>query len=375
MTAEHSNTTIQTEFEKIKETVAAHFQLEDALVEHGIPTFYLKKPQETKQSFLRLLKALEPLGLMAVLRKTDGKLVLKILQKPPSRPSNVLVNWLLLFATIGTTFITGYILSEDFTDPLVGGATFTVAIMAVLGLHEIGHKLTANREGIEATPPYFIPGPPPLGRFLGIGTFGAVIMQKSLPPNKDSLFDIGISGPIFGFIISTIVTLIGIPFSSYEWIKPDTSTLPPLLLFRVALHFIQPQNLVPEPPGPEYTLAIRLHPVAFAGWVGLFVTMLNLMPAAMLDGGHVARSLFGEKTRTILTILSIVFLACVSLPMALFVMFMSIFRHPGPLDDVSELSTGRKLLVVVLVAIFVLSSFLYDLIYAFILFLREIFPV
>lgn len=367
------NITIQTEFEKLRETVSVYFQIEDALIEHGVPTFYLKQPQETKQPFLRLLKVLEPMGLIAVLRKSDGKIVLRILQKPPSKPSNVLVNWLLLFATVGTTFITGYILSEGFTDPLIGGLTFTIAIMAVLGLHEMGHKLTANKEGIEATPPYFIPGPPPLGQFWGgIGTFGAVIMQKSLPPNKDSLFDVGASGPIFGFVVSAIATLVGIPFSSYEWIKPDAITLPPLLFFRIAMRLLQPQTPVPSPPGPEYILAVRLHPVAFAGWVGLFVTMLNLMPAAMLDGGHVARSLFGEKTRAVLTVLSIAFLAYVSLPMAFFVMFMSMFKHPGPLDDVSELSTGRKLLAIVLVAILIFSSFLIDLIYEFILLLMEI---
>ncbi|MEM3703756.1 MAG: site-2 protease family protein [Candidatus Bathyarchaeia archaeon] len=372
MTAE-PNTTIQTEFEKLKGTVSAYFQIEDALIEHGIPTFYLKQPQETKQPFLRLLKTLEPMGLMAVLRKNDGRIVLRILQKPPSKPSNVLVNWLLLFATIGTTFITGYILSEGFIDPFIGGATFTIAIMAVLGLHEIGHKLTANKEGIEATPPYFIPGPPPLGNFLGIGTFGAVIMQKSLPPNKDSLFDIGVSGPIFGFIISGIATVIGLHFSAYEWVPPDTPTLPALLFFRIALLFVHPQSPIPSQPEQGYIPVIKLHPVAFAGWVGLFVTMLNLMPAAMLDGGHVARSLFGEKARAVLAVLSIAFLAFVSLPMAFFVMFMSMFRHPGPLDDVSGLSRSRKLLVVVLVVIFILSSFLYDLVYALVLFLRGFF--
>ena len=375
MTAQQPTTNIQTEFEKLKEAVAAHFQIEEALIEHGIPTFYLKQPQETKQPFLRLLKTLEPLGLMAVLRKTDGRIALKILRKPPTQPSNVLVNWVLLFATIGTTFTTGYILSQGFTNPLIGGATFTIAIMAVLGLHEIGHKLTANKEGIEATPPYFIPGPPPLGGFMGIGTFGAVIMQKSLPPNKDSLFDVGVSGPILGFIVSAIATIIGLPFSSYDWIPPDEPTLPALLFFRIALLFITPQGPIPDRPGPDHILAIRLHPVAFAGWVGLFITMLNLMPAAMLDGGHVARSLFGEKARAVLAVLSIVFLAVVSWPMAFFVMFMSMFKHPGPLDDVSELSRGRKLLVVVLVAVFILSSFLFDLVYAFILFLREIFGV
>jgi len=370
LTTEQPTTNIQKEFEKLKEAVAAHFQIEEALIEHGVPTFYLKQPQETKKPFLKLLKTLEPLGLMAVLRKTNGRITLRILRKPPTQPSNVLVNWVLLLATIGTTFTTGYILSQGFTNPLIGGATFTIAIMAVLGLHEIGHKLTANKEGIEATPPYFIPGPPPLGGFLGIGTFGAVIMQKSLPPNKDSLFDVGVSGPILGFIVSAIATIIGLPFSSYDWIPPDEPTLPALLFFRIALLFITPQGPIPDRPGPDHILAIRLHPVAFAGWVGLFITMLNLMPATMLDGGHVARSLFGEKARAVLTVLSIVFLAVVSWPMAFFVMFMSMFKHPGPLDDVSELSRGRKLLVVVLVAIFILSSFLFDLLYAAILFLK-----
>ena len=368
-----SEQTIQTEFEKLKITVSTYFQIEEALIEHGIPTFYLKQPQETKQPFLKLLKTLEPQGLMAVLRKSNGRIVLKILQKPPSKPSNIAINWLLFFATVATTFVTGYILSEDFTDPLIGGATFTIAIMAVLGLHEIGHKLTANKEGIEATPPYFIPGPPPFRGFLGIGTFGAVIMQKSLPPNKDSLFDIGVSGPIFGFIISAIATVIGLHFSAYDWISPGEPTLPALFFFRIALLFVSPQGPIPSQPEPSYELVIRLHPVAFAGWVGLFVTMLNLMPVAMLDGGHVARSLFGEKTRGVLAILSIIFLAFVSWPMALFVMFMSMFRHPGPLDDVSGLSRSRKVLLVVLAVIFFLSSFLYDLLYAFIEILTGLF--
>jgi len=194
----------QTEFEKLKEIVCKHFQIEEALIEHNIPTFYLKQPQETKHAFLKLLEKLEQMNLVAYLRKTNGRIVLRIFPKQPSKPSNILVNWLLLFATVGTAFAAGYLLSEGFTDPLIGGATFTVAIMAVLGMHEMGHKLTANREGIEATPPYFIPGPPPFG------TFGAVIMQKSLPPNKDSLFDIGASGPICGFLVAVVATIIGL---------------------------------------------------------------------------------------------------------------------------------------------------------------------
>ncbi|MEM3769636.1 MAG: site-2 protease family protein [Candidatus Bathyarchaeia archaeon] len=352
----------QLEFEKLKGIVYEHFQIEEALIEHNIPTFYLKQPQETKQAFLKLLKKLELMNLVAYLRRADGRIVLRIFPRQPSKPSNILLNWLLLFATVGTTFAAGYLLSEGFTDPLIGGATFTVAIMAVLGMHEMGHKLTANKKGIEATPPYFIPGPPPFG------TFGAVIMQKSLPPNKDSLFDIGASGPIFGFLVAVVATVVGLPFSAYNWVPINTPTLPAPLFFRLFVRL-----LLPSPPTnghePGYMLVVTLHPVALAGWIGFFVTMLNLLPAAMLDGGHVARSLFNERVRSILTVLSIGFLALVSWPMALFVLFLSMFKHPGPLDDVSSLSRSRKVLFVVLMVVFVLSSFLYDLFYLLIDFL------
>jgi membrane-associated protease RseP (regulator of RpoE activity) len=347
----------QTDFERITAVVSAEFQVEEALIEHEIPTYYLKQPQETKQAFLRLLRNLESANLTAMLRRQDKRIVLRIVTKPPVKKSNVMINWLLFFATIGTTFLTGYLLSLDVIDPLAGGTAFTIAIMAILGLHEMGHKLTANRNGIDATPPYFIPGLPPIGGFLGIGTFGAVIMQKSLPPNKDALFDVGSSGPIVSFILATIATIIGLHFSTSTWIPVGSSTLPVPLLLRLIIPYLAPP-LTTQSPGSLYEPAIILHPVAVAGWVGMFVTMLNLVPAAMLDGGHVSRSLLGEKTRTVLTVLSIVYLVFVSIPMAIFVLFLSMYRHPGPLDDVSSLSTSKKLLAVVLVIIFVLSAFL-----------------
>ncbi len=346
--------TQQTDFERITALVSAEFPIEESLLEHNVPTYYLKQPRETKQAFLRLLKNIEPMKLIAYLRRMDGRIVLKIVPKPPTKPSNILVNWLLFFATIGTTFLTGYLLSGDLVDPVIGGVTFTVAIMAVLGMHEMGHKLTANRKGIEATPPYFIPGPPPLGNYLLIGTFGAVIMQKSLPSNKDALFDIGSSGPILGFILALIASVVGLIFSPLHKATGTETFLPSPLIFELIAMFV-----VKIP--PDYY--ILLHPVAVAGWVGMIVTMLNLLPAAMLDGGHIARSLLGEKTRAVLTVLSIISLVIISFPMAIFVLFLSMYKHPGPLDDVSSLSTGRKLLAGVLVIIFVLSSFLHYLVF------------
>ncbi|MFW6117584.1 MAG: site-2 protease family protein [Thermoproteota archaeon] len=345
----------QAKFEEFTDLVTSEFQIEEALIHYNVPTYYLSQPQETKQSFLRLLDKLETMDSIPVLRENNGSTVLRVVPKPHPKPSNILINWILFFATIATTFLTGYILSLDLVErgamsnPLVGGLSFTVAIMAVLGTHEMGHKLSANKSHIDATPPYFIPGPPPVFGILGIGTFGAVIKQKSLPPNRDALFDVGSSGPVVGFILAVVVSVIGFMISPvYPPPLPEGGLPAPLFLHLLMRFVIQlPQN--------HYIL---LHPVAFAGWVGMVVTMLNLLPAAMLDGGHVARAIASEKTRKILTTLSVLLLILQGFwPMAFFVIFLAMNRHPGPLDDVSPLSTDRKLKTIGLVVVFILCSF------------------
>jgi len=223
------------------------------------------------------------------------------------------------------------------------------AMLAVLGTHEMGHKITAYKKGVDATMPYFIPGPPPFG------TFGAVIMQKSLPPNKDSLFDIGADGPIAGFIIAAIVSFVGlmmlIPSGPVSGAQPIQNPILWILIGRA----LQGLNLLPQTPAGGVLL---VQPFAFAGWVGLFVTMLNLLPAAMLDGGHVSRSILGEKPRLILSAVSVIFLFVDGVYlMAFLVLLMSFSKHPGPLDDVSSLTTGRKLIAIGLIAIFVMCIF------------------
>jgi hypothetical protein len=175
----------QADVQKITQLVASEFQIQEAFVDQGTPTYYLMWPQETKQAFLRLLMRLKELKLTSFLRKDDGQIVLTVVPEPPIKPSNLRTNLILLLATVATTFITGYIgFPETGISPVVSGVVFSVAILLVLGIHEMGHKLTANKRKIEATSPYFIPGPPPLG------TLGAVIMQKSLPRNRDALFDV-----------------------------------------------------------------------------------------------------------------------------------------------------------------------------------------
>jgi membrane-associated protease RseP (regulator of RpoE activity) len=342
----------QADFQKITQLVATEFQIQEAIVDQGTSTYYLVWPQETKQPFLRLLMQLKEMKLTAFLRKDKGRIVLTVVPEPSVKPSNPRTNLILLLATVATTFITGYIgFPETGINPVVSGVVFSVAILLVLGIHEMGHKLTANRRKIDATSPYFIPGPPPLG------TLGAVIMQKSLPRNRDALFDVGANGPIAGFIVALVFSAVGllllIPSS-----KPpgaDTLSLMPvswILLVRI----FSGLNFLPHAPPNGMLL---LHPITWAGWAGMVVTMLNLLPAAMLDGGHVARStISGDKSRLVLTFASVALLLFAGTEfviMAFLIIFMAMFKHPGPLDDVSSLSRNRKLLTVALVGVFILA--------------------
>jgi membrane-associated protease RseP (regulator of RpoE activity) len=336
----------QTDFERITCLVTSEFQVEEALLDQGVPTYYLKWPQETKQSFIKLLTKLEEVRLLAFLRKSDRRVSLRVIAKPPVKASNPVTYWILFIVTVATTFFAGYVWFENIgTNPLISGAIFSVAIMTVLGLHEMGHKLTANKNKVDATSPYFIPGPPPLG------TMGAVIMQKSLPRNRDALFDIGANGPIFGFIVALVFSALGMVLATPTYVPPNSG------LNMMPLSWIPLQEIFMKPPVPPNN-GHFLNPILWAGWAGMLVTMLNLFPAGMLDGGHVARSMVPDRFRYILTITSVAvlfFLGSQFYVFAFIVIFMSFFRHPGPLDDVSSLSTGRKLATMALAAIFALS--------------------
>jgi len=348
------------QFDQIQPLVAAEFDVEEALIEHSIPTFYVQIKPDSKQAFTRLVRSLANIGCMPVMREKDGRSVLKVVPKPKTKPSRPIINVILLLITIATVFATGYVLSIGQTefglDPWVGAASFTLALLGILSVHEMAHKFAANHHKMEASMPYFIPGPPPLpGVFLGIGTFGAVIVQKETAPNRDALFDIGASGPIAGFIVTVFVSAVGLAMSHVEPLtEPLSGGLPISPLFLLLM------NIMVQPPGPG-NYVVYLHPVAFAGWIGMFVTLLNLLPTGMLDGGHTLRSLASnDSVRTAFTLISILILLVTGqLLMLVFVLFLSMYKHPGPLDDVSKLSFSRKLVAVLLVVIFALCLFIF----------------
>ncbi|MCX7965991.1 MAG: site-2 protease family protein [Syntrophorhabdaceae bacterium] len=232
---------------------------------------------------------------------------------------------------------------------LAGGFLYSFSIMTILFSHEMGHYLASRFYGIPATLPYFIPFP--LSPF---GTLGAVIKMKGVIINKRALFDIGVAGPLSGFIISLPFIYIGIRLSTLAPVPTGHGFLQlgdPLIfkLFQAIMI-----GEIPE----GYDLI--LHPFAFAGWVGVFVTALNLLPVGQLDGGHIVYALFGRDSKKIYV--------SVLLGLGIYALFFSqgwlalivlliIFglKHPMPLDNLTELDKKRKILAFVILIIFILS--------------------
>ncbi len=167
------------------------------------------------------------------------------------------------------------------------GYPFALPLMAILLCHEMGHYIAARIHRVDVSPPYFIPLPLP---FTLIGTMGAVIKMRAPIRKRDALLDIGAAGPLSGLLVAIPVLVYGIHTSEIAPIVPGLTSEGHSLFYKALIWLI-------KGPIPEQH-DIFLSPTAFAGWVGLLVTMMNLVPAGQLDGGHVAYALFGERQDT-----------------------------------------------------------------------------
>ncbi len=341
----------------VRAAVEANFPVQELWFQDGRPVFTIIPGPDDKARFLRLRRALSGLGLLPLLRRREGETVLLVIPKPPTGR----VTWLLpagLFAaTLATTFLVGYFNSRgecvpDLLGPVQGGLAFSLSLMAILVCHEMGHKLVSIWRGIDASLPYFIPMPPLPG--LSIGTLGAVIFTRTPAPNRDALVELGASGPIAGFLVAVPILVLGVRHSlviSHAAIVargcPVVALPTPLLvdlLVRWLLH-------------PPASADVIIHPMAFAGWVGLLVTALNLLPASMLDGGHVTRAVFGPRAHLILSYVAVaVGILLGYWVMALLILLMIRRGHPGPLDDISPATPVHQAAAAAVAAIFILSA-------------------
>jgi membrane-associated protease RseP (regulator of RpoE activity) len=273
----------------------------------------------------------------------------------PSPPKpRIAVNISLFFLTVFTTLLAGAL--HEGVDPLknpeqiLKGIPFSFSLMGILLAHELGHYLTARKHGLNVTLPYFIPAPP--FPFI-IGTFGAFIKMRSPVSDRRMLLDVGATGPLVGVAVSIPFLILGFQLSEVKMVQGQMGlTLGSSLL----LYLISWLVVGPLPAGFD----IVIHPVGFAGWIGLLVTSLNLIPIGQLDGGHVAYALLGEKQNKIS---KYVFLALLALgifgwPGWLFwslLLFIMGFRHPPPLHGWVSLDRKRKVIGWLTVAIFILT--------------------
>jgi membrane-associated protease RseP (regulator of RpoE activity) len=396
----------------------------------GTPVFLLPPNQETKVPFQRLVEKLKTYRIIAILRyssqlKREYKLspasedengkqmfAIKVFPKgEEGKRKGPVWNLAFLIATIFTVVLAGYFWTDNYnwfgilisyisgpwygwyTDPALLTVGYTVALLSIIGLHELGHYFTSKKRGVEASLPFLLPAPPVFG------TFGAVIFQRSPSVNRDKLFDIGLMGPLTGFIVALFVAVLTIKFIPliypnvfYDLLQWEYqlnllmlnfllnvyNTYSPTLAF-VLGQFMSSSGYLPYLPfvsspfiEPLLFTVLRLllrpetafiqfaeSPLYLATWVGLFVTALNLSPAGMLDGGHMLRAILSRRAHYIASIIVVIILITISyvfIVMAI-VALLTLRRtgHPGALDDVSPLTTSRKIIFIAMMFILVVA--------------------
>ncbi len=341
------------------EAVARNFEVVKPYWERSTPTFIVKargigfRQSLLKPAFEALAEELRPLGYLPRVRWIVDSYHVSILKREEFGVEDYRRNLILFAATVATVFLDGYIRSSNpvLTEALMKGTPvfvnammFTFAIITIFGLHELGHKYVSMRRGVEASLPYFIPAPPGMG-----GTLGAVITQREPPVNRDALFDLGMGGPLTGFVVTVVMGVVGMRLS---FVVPQ-GTVTELMTRFAEVRFQQiPLPVVLEyiadlvKPTPEGYVLI-MHPVAFAAWVGCVLTFINLIPAWQLDGGHMIRALVGRESHKIISAAGVLLLIISGYMIMGVVVAFFLMREGAesiePLDDLSPLSASRKL--------------------------------
>ena len=224
------------------------------------------------------------------------------------------------------------------------GLPYSLGLLLILGAHELGHYFTAKAHGIRVTPPYFIPVP------FALGTFGAFIRIKSITPNRRALFDVAVAGPLAGLVFAIPALLIGLRLSQvipgnapaglgHEGVNIGSSVLLACLAnLSLGASVLEGNHLL-------------LHPLAFAGWLGLIVTALNLLPIGQLDGGHIAHALFGSRNARSISAVALVSLFLLALFVwpglmfwALIVFFIAGTRDAPAANDLTPVGSPRRAL-------------------------------
>lgn len=343
---------------------------------------------DSASAYDQLADSLKQFNITPLFRmEKDQQIVYLAPSKPAPKPTRVSINIILFILTVLSVMLAGAQPEGPIPNDTLGqiwlllrsiltGWPFALSLLGILLSHELGHYFMSRYHKTPATLPYFIPLP-----FSPLGTMGAAILMQGTPKNKRVLFDIGVAGPLAGMVIAIPVLFIGLALSKMTTVQPidGVVSLEGNSLLYLFAKFVMFGKLLPAPvglsgtplllhwlsffftghPAPVGGADVLIHPVAFAGWAGLLVTMLNLIPAGTLDGGHVIYSLFGEKASKAFPF---IFGALVIL--GLFwngwwlwaVLLLWLGRvHAEPLDQITQLDSKRKWIALLVIIIFILT--------------------
>ncbi len=389
---------IQTDREIIDSFVRSDFAIDSVTTAEMQNREYIKYTgrfllDDTEAAHTRLVERLQPYHLMPLFRLEEGQPVILILENVNKQPAKNRpgINLIFFVLTLLSVLFSGALYSlgadetssgsllRDVWNHLGSGWSFALSLLAILGAHEFGHYLAGRYHKVHVTLPFFIPFP-----FSTFGTLGAFIQMKDLPRNRKHLLDIAIAGPLAGLVVAIPVLIVGLMLSQ---VTPLPAVLQPGQAYQIEgnsilyllLKFLTKGQLLPAPatmdglnpilywvryfftgnPIPLGGVDVMLHPMAWAGWAGLLVTALNLIPAGQLDGGHIFYVLFDSKG--IKRLYPVILVALIGLGFiwngwwlwAILIFFMGRV-HAEPMDQLTPLDSRRKWLGILAIVIFFL---------------------
>lgn len=312
---------------------------------------------DAETTFQILENRLQSRGYLPILKRVKGRDTILLAPAPTQkRASRPWVNLILFLATVATVTFGGALMEgyNPLADPpssLLRGLPFAGALLGILVTHEAAHFLTARAHGMRASLPYFIPVP-----FSTIGTFGAMIRMESPIKNRKALLDVGLSGPLAGLVVALVVLVVGLRHSQVMTYLPDAPLMP--LGTGLLVDWITEVVLGPL----RDDSVVVLHPIALAGWFGVFITFINLIPISQLDGGHVGYAFFGPSHRLVAMLVFGVMLVLGLFSSwwflwAVVIFFLGGLRHPPPLNDITPLDGKRRILAMLsFVLLFLLGT-------------------
>lgn len=395
-----NDTLPDTNLEVLDALVRRIFYIEDITTGHGDQDFLVRyhghlTGADSALAYDQLAEWVKPYHLTPLFRwDGDRQAIYLIRGVPQVKAANPAVNLIFFILTLISVIYTGGMLGLTETPPsaplafvlaiLKAGWPFAVSMIAILATHEFAHYLAARMHNVHVSLPYFLPLPWPISPF---GTMGAFINMRELPRNRRQLLDIAIAGPLAGLGVAIPILLFGLSLSQVNPLPaaPSTDALASNMMegnsiLYLLIKYFRFGRMLPAPasygnlspvlywlryfftaqPLPYGGMDVSVHPVAWAGWAGLLITALNLIPAGQLDGGHLLYVLFGKKTIRRMLPVILLFMGIMGFfwsgwwLWAVLIFFLLGRSYAEPLDQITTLDARRKWLAGLGLVVFIL---------------------